>query len=121
MAKPKDIVQFFVQPEPTPAKTLVFRQYSPPVWGTKWGAGDVNGQSELREKQALQYSSGMKLPVHRYFGGCSAEGLYVSVPALRLETKIDVPGSRVEAHIFREKRDREGPEQYISDGYGWEW
>lgn len=91
IAKPGDIIQFFVEPSdlfptgPNESRTRTI----------EWGVGDVNRQSELREKQ-LRSGGNVATPLlSRIFGASSAEGLYLSNPTSKTETKIDATGSRV--------------------------
>lgn len=91
IASPGDSIQFFVRDaqEDTDGKRAV----SSKNWLLQLGAGDASGESELREKELVQYREETGSRIQPYFGGYSTEGFYMSVPETGVKTKVDVPGS----------------------------
>lgn len=102
IAKPGDIIQFFVEPAPEdtddhgafPSEDLV-------LFSTKLGVSDGIQDPELQEKQLLQHRTKTAPFPSLPFGGYSSEGIYLSVPHTNRKTKIDVPGSYIISGRFK--------------------
>lgn len=108
VAKPGDMVQFFVEPAPGDIggykATQYYREW--PQQRCSLDVSDVKQDSGLQEKQLLTYRTKAAPVAYPAFGGCSSEGIYLSGSGVH-KTKIDVPGSRVELHKLLARKVRE--------------
>lgn len=93
IASPGDIIQFFV--EPAPVSTQDEEAVALKDCQLQLGVGDASKESELREEQLLQHRNETGSMIHPYFGGYSADGIYLSVPDVGTKTKLGVPGSYI--------------------------